>query len=340
MEKQEDFGKYIREKRKERGFSQKQLAEMLFISESAVSKWERGLSYPDITLVTSLCKALDISEHELLTASDDIHQREIEAQSRGYLKILRTYSWVSYLIYVIILVPVFIWSARNPGEWPTFFYTLTTLGIVFSLINIPVLTKKYRPQKMFVGAYVCLILLLTALRFGIEADGQHWSIMSVLGVSLAMLGIFLPLILRSLRIVSGRTKALISAAVDTVLFGLLMYFGYTYYSGYGYLTLLQMMILTIIILATAWIMILACLVLPVRIWSKIFICIAILGCFVLFAVPYLNYFIQEGLGSAGSFGIAGWASNWNEYGSGTLAIVLFAIAGAGILIGKIRKYRR
>lgn len=42
MESKRAFGEYIREKRKELGLSQRDLAEQLFISESAVSKWERG----------------------------------------------------------------------------------------------------------------------------------------------------------------------------------------------------------------------------------------------------------------------------------------------------------
>ena len=44
MEKRENFGRYIKEKRKEAGLSQKELAKQLFVSESAVSKWERGVS--------------------------------------------------------------------------------------------------------------------------------------------------------------------------------------------------------------------------------------------------------------------------------------------------------
>ena len=44
MEERKSFGKYIREKRVQKGYSQAQLAELLFISESAVSKWERGVS--------------------------------------------------------------------------------------------------------------------------------------------------------------------------------------------------------------------------------------------------------------------------------------------------------
>ena len=45
MEEKENFGKYILKKRKEAGLSQKALADQLFVSESAVSKWERGVSH-------------------------------------------------------------------------------------------------------------------------------------------------------------------------------------------------------------------------------------------------------------------------------------------------------
>ena len=61
MESKRAFGEYIREKRKGLGLSQRDLAEKLFISESAVSKWERGVSYPDITLVSPLCEVLGVS---------------------------------------------------------------------------------------------------------------------------------------------------------------------------------------------------------------------------------------------------------------------------------------
>lgn len=42
MQECKTLGNYIREKRMEKGYSQKQLAQMLYVTESAVSKWERG----------------------------------------------------------------------------------------------------------------------------------------------------------------------------------------------------------------------------------------------------------------------------------------------------------
>lgn len=44
MESKKTFGEYIRERRKELGMTQKEFSEKLYVTESAVSKWERGVS--------------------------------------------------------------------------------------------------------------------------------------------------------------------------------------------------------------------------------------------------------------------------------------------------------
>ena len=52
MKDKKTFGSFIKQKRIEKNYSQKDLAELLFVTESAVSKWERGVTYPDITLIS------------------------------------------------------------------------------------------------------------------------------------------------------------------------------------------------------------------------------------------------------------------------------------------------
>ena len=66
MDKQ-SFGKYIAENRKQLGMTQMQLAEKLHVTDKAVSKWERGLSYPDVTLLKPLAEELSVSIGELLS---------------------------------------------------------------------------------------------------------------------------------------------------------------------------------------------------------------------------------------------------------------------------------
>ena len=57
---------FISELRKEKNLTQKELADQLNITDKAVSKWERGQSYPDITILPPLCALLGVTVSELL----------------------------------------------------------------------------------------------------------------------------------------------------------------------------------------------------------------------------------------------------------------------------------
>ncbi len=59
-------GNLIKENRKEKGLTQKQLADLLHITDRAVSKWERGLSAPDIALLEPLAEILDVTVAEIV----------------------------------------------------------------------------------------------------------------------------------------------------------------------------------------------------------------------------------------------------------------------------------
>lgn len=76
------IGKYIAEKRKELGLTQRQLAEKLGMSDKSVSKWERGICLPDVSVYSELCTILGISINEFLAGEDivkeDILQRSEE----------------------------------------------------------------------------------------------------------------------------------------------------------------------------------------------------------------------------------------------------------------------
>lgn len=63
----EIFGGFIAILRKEAGMTQKQVADRLHVTDRAVSKWERGLSYPDVTLMEPLAAVLGVGVDELLT---------------------------------------------------------------------------------------------------------------------------------------------------------------------------------------------------------------------------------------------------------------------------------
>lgn len=60
------IGKFIAERRKERGFLQKDIAARLGISEKTVSKWECGNGLPEVVYMEPLCRILGITVNELL----------------------------------------------------------------------------------------------------------------------------------------------------------------------------------------------------------------------------------------------------------------------------------
>lgn len=65
------IGLFIRDRRLALGLTQQQLAEKLGVTDKAVSKWERSVSYPDITLLRELAAALEVSVTELLAGERD-----------------------------------------------------------------------------------------------------------------------------------------------------------------------------------------------------------------------------------------------------------------------------
>ena len=65
------IGAFIRDRRLQLGMTQQQLADKLHVTDKAVSKWERSVSYPDITILRELSDALEVSVSELLAGRRD-----------------------------------------------------------------------------------------------------------------------------------------------------------------------------------------------------------------------------------------------------------------------------
>lgn len=75
------IGKFIAERRKSKGYTQRQLSDILRISDKTISKWERGNGFPEISLLLPLCEELGISVNELLAGervSDNDYRKKAE----------------------------------------------------------------------------------------------------------------------------------------------------------------------------------------------------------------------------------------------------------------------
>ena len=61
------IGKFIAEERKAKKYTQRELADKLSISDKTISKWERGIGCPEVSLLLPLCNELEITVNELLS---------------------------------------------------------------------------------------------------------------------------------------------------------------------------------------------------------------------------------------------------------------------------------
>lgn len=74
----EKFGHFLAEVRKEKQMTQKDLADKLFVSDKTVSKWERGNSMPNVTLLIPIADVLGITVTELLTRRKIKREQDIK----------------------------------------------------------------------------------------------------------------------------------------------------------------------------------------------------------------------------------------------------------------------
>ena len=85
---QQKVGRHLAEKRKEKSLTQAQLAETLGVSDRSVSRWENGVTMPDVSLFLPLCTALDMTVDEFLSGESVSPQ----AQSQVSLQHMEDYS--------------------------------------------------------------------------------------------------------------------------------------------------------------------------------------------------------------------------------------------------------
>ena len=196
------FGSFIREKRLEKGITQKELAEQLFVSESAVSKWEMGKSYPDITLIPDICKALDVSEHELIEGANDTQYRQMKKEAKLYRKISETFFWGftgSYIAAFVISLICDIAANRALTFSPTVFGGLLT---AFAFIPTCIRFTENHKLAVFAGStYLSLIVLFMICCIQYK---QNWFFAASAGVLLGYDVIFGPFIIK--RYIPGPIK--------------------------------------------------------------------------------------------------------------------------------------
>ena len=108
-----EFGEKLQALRKHRGLTQEELAEALFVSRTAVSKWESGRGYPSIESLKAIAKYFSISVDELLS-SDELLTVADEDKSRlkhNFCDVL--FGLVDICVLLLLFLPLF---AEKSGQ--------------------------------------------------------------------------------------------------------------------------------------------------------------------------------------------------------------------------------
>lgn len=137
------IGKFIAECRKQKNLTQMQLAEKLNITDKAISKWERGLSLPDSSIMLELCGILGITVNDLLSGeviTMDNYNKELEKNLLEVIKqkeqadkqLLSLEILVGYLSSIIFILLIFVASFVQMASW----LRILLIGIGFILFAI------------------------------------------------------------------------------------------------------------------------------------------------------------------------------------------------------------
>lgn len=144
------FGAFVAQLRRERGLTQRELAERLFVSDKAVSKWETGASLPDTALLLPLAEQLGVSATELLLCRRTAEAPPDAAETEQAIQ--------TALDYEVSRSPR---AWQEQSRWRVIYLCAAVLGVALTAVNArhgelrEPLTLALLFSLLF-GAYFCL----------------------------------------------------------------------------------------------------------------------------------------------------------------------------------------
>lgn len=188
------FGSYVKESRIKKNYTQQELADLLFVDVSTVSKWERGVSYPDITLVPDICRILEISEHELIASSHDIEYRKMKKDATKYNNMKKSVFWSINIVYLTAILTCFIVNIAVNHTLSWFFIVLTSILCAYTFC--PTITWLFpRYKKIVFSASTFVSMLFLFLTCSVYTN-NYWFFIAILGVLLAYYIVIYPVIFK------------------------------------------------------------------------------------------------------------------------------------------------
>lgn len=218
-----ECGNFISELRKEKKLTQKELAEKIIVSDKAVSRWETGKGYPDVTSLVSLSEYFDVSVNELLagkrltvedikeTADENLISVFEQVQKNKKQQHLQVAVYTSVLIVVLLPVLIIIgkelfvsMTTQIQAENIISAVVSTVVGIVLLIVgflirkgNVSILHSYHYKNVTDIDAYskemgsAVMFMSIPACINGFITLFAHIKIVSVISAALLFIGMII-----------------------------------------------------------------------------------------------------------------------------------------------------
>jgi len=172
------FGSFVAVRRKELKMTQKDLATRIQVTDKAVSKWERGLGFPDINTIEPLADALNVSIIELMKSEREMENvlkvetvvedvldmagKEVHKKQNRILIILVVTTFLCSLVEMLQSID---WNASNLSMSVTIPYTAIIPGLVIIIVSI-IYTLKGEKTDNLIAIGICMIIIPIIILMG------------------------------------------------------------------------------------------------------------------------------------------------------------------------------
>lgn len=144
---QENIGKFIALKRKQKALTQEQLAEKIGVSNKTVSKWENGRCMPDYSVLEALCSELDISVSEFINGeeidpsekTDNTEPQKKNNEFYGGVFVLINFILCTFFSFEHLIFPFEQTVGKVMGIWVLFICSIT----VYPILRLSVKSDDY-----------------------------------------------------------------------------------------------------------------------------------------------------------------------------------------------------
>ena len=181
---------FIKIKRKELGITQDELAEKLFVTEKAISRWETGRGTPDISLLLPLSKELNVDVSELLNGEENKKNTNDLEQLIEYSKISKAnknnFQFKLIVFFYILSILSFLFYLRleyDPNIEVNYFVRLLIVFIasIFVIIGNKIYSNNYvekleEKEKMLWFSHIIVFIYYTVLLFNMVIFARYNSI--------------------------------------------------------------------------------------------------------------------------------------------------------------------